>query len=173
MTAANPARWRMSGGKGGVGMRVGRRVALTVCGRKQEDLRFALSTLVFTTFDLRSYTTSRTPKRCQSRRSRTTSCRVRPRPTWKQTVLLAGLMCRKRESQFVCSSAERVDVPSFEDGGRSKAERSDVLLRSAGAPREAVSRLPATMEIEEKIRCHRLKRLKRLKRRVRKGKLTT
>ena len=118
--------------------------------RKKAGLRFALSTLAFTTFDLRSYTTSRTPKRCQSRRSRTTSCRARPRPTWKQTVLLAGLMCRKRESQFVCSSVGRAGVPSSEDGGRSKAERSDVLLRSAGALGEMVSRLPATMEIKEK-----------------------
>ena len=61
-------------------------------------------------------------------------------------------MCRKRESQFVCSSVGRAGVPSSEDGGRSKAERSDVLLRSAGALGEMVSRLPTVMKIKEKIK---------------------
>lgn len=53
-------------------------------------------------------------------------------------ILLAGLICRKRESQLVCSSAGRVGVPSSEDGGRSKAERSDVLLKSVGAVQDGL-----------------------------------
>jgi hypothetical protein len=53
---------------------------------------------------LRSKVTSRTPKRCQSRNKRTKSPRTLPRVTWKHRVLLAGLMCRKRDNQFVCTS---------------------------------------------------------------------
>ena len=81
----------------------------------------------------RSNVTSRIPKRCQSRSSRTRSCRTLPRPMWKHRVLLAGLMCRKRESQFFCNSGGplRVAASPLCSGPRSKPERMEEELKFA------------------------------------------
>jgi hypothetical protein len=99
-------------------------------------LRLFLSTRASITFELRSKWTSRTPKRCQSRSRRTRSWRTLPRPMLKQSVLLAGLMCKKRESQFICMSSGPVrgalSVPF--SGPRSKPERMEEELKFT-APR--------------------------------------
>lgn len=69
-----------------------------------KDLRLILSTRALMVLALRSNVTSRTPKRCQSRSKRTRSPRAFPRPTPKQRVLVAGLICKNRDSQFICVS---------------------------------------------------------------------
>ena len=92
----------------------------------ERDLRLVLSTLALMVLSLRSNVTSRTPKRCQSRSKRNKSPRTLPRVTWKQRVLLAGLMCRKRDSQFICTSGALLRfTDSLESGLTPRFERMD------------------------------------------------
>jgi hypothetical protein len=99
----------------------------------EEDvyLRLFLSIRALMTFVSRLNSTSRTPKRCQSRSRRTRSWRTLPRPMWKHSVLLAGLMCRKRESQFICISGGplRGAASVLCSGPRSNPERMDDELK--------------------------------------------
>jgi hypothetical protein len=111
---------------------------------KEEEvyLRLFLSTRALTVFVARSNVTSRIPKRCQSRSRRTRSCRTLPRPMWKHKVLFAGLICRNRESQFICISGGPVRgavSPSF-SGPRLKPERMDEELKLTAAEMSVRSR---------------------------------
>jgi hypothetical protein len=94
-------------------------------------LRLFLSTRALIMLVSRSKVTSRMPKRCQFRSKRTRSCRTLPRPMWKHRVLLAGLMWRKRESQFICISGGplRGAVSPPCSGPRSKPDRMEEELK--------------------------------------------
>jgi hypothetical protein len=85
-------------------------------------LRLFLSTRALIMLVSRSKVTSRMPKRCQFRSKRT---------RWKHRVLLAGLMWRKRESQFICISGGplRGAVSPPCSGPRSKPDRMEEELK--------------------------------------------
>jgi hypothetical protein len=100
-------------------------------GKEEVYLRLFLSTRALIVLVGRSNVTSRIPKRCQSRNRRTRPCRTLPRPMWKHKVLFAGLMCRNRESQFICISGGPVRGAASPacSGPRSKPERIEEELK--------------------------------------------